>query len=146
MKFNPYLNFDGNCREAFDFYAKTLGGEIMFSMTFADMPEEEQDGEACGGAEMPEGMDDKIMHVSMEVGNITLMGSDAPGEYVKPQGMHVAINLDTPEEAERVYKALSEGGEIIMPIQETFWAQRFAMFTDRFGTPWMIDCDKPMEG
>ena len=81
----------------------------------------------------------------LAVGDQVLMGSDAPPErFDKPQGFFLSIGVDTLAEAERVYKALSEKGQIIMAIQETFWAQRFAMFVDRFGTPWMINCEKEM--
>jgi PhnB protein len=74
-----------------------------------------------------------------------LLGSDAPGGlYQKPQGISVSLEIGMPEEAERIFAALGEGGNITMPIQETFWAHRFGMLTDRFGIPWMIDCMKPM--
>jgi PhnB protein len=149
IKVNPYLNFDGNCREAFDFYAETLGGEIQYAGTFGEMPEGEvpdENSEGCANpADWPDGWQDKIMHISMQLGNVTLMGSDAPAQYARPQGINVSLNVETVEEAERLYAVLSEGGEVQMPIAETFWARRFAMFTDRFGTPWMINCEKPME-
>ena len=85
---------------------------------------------------------DKIMHASLTVGDTVLMGSDAlPNYFEKPQGFSVSLVLNDPDEAERVFNALAENGIVQMPIQETFWAARFGMLVDRFGTPWMINCD-----
>ena len=135
MQLQPYLNFNGDCAEAFRFYERTLGGKIQMMMTFGEMPD--------GGGNDP-AWKDLVMHVSMTVGDAVLMGSDAPPEMFRPmQGMSVSIAVDDVAEAERIYDALADGArEIPMPIQETFWAQRFAMLTDRFGTPWMINCSK----
>jgi PhnB protein len=136
MRINPYLNFNGNCAEAMTFYAKVLGGKDLRTMTFRDSPM---------GAQMPENEKDMVMHARFVVGNFTLMGSDAPGgRYNRPQGYAVSIDVDTPEEADRVFGALSDGGNVGMPIAETFWAKRFGMVTDRFGTHWMVNCEKPM--
>src|SRR5258708_32888479 len=88
----------------------------------------------------------KIMHARMSIGDVALMGSDAPPDrYQKPQGVMVSVGIDAPPEAERVFQALSEGGVVTMPIQETFWAQRFAMLTDRFASPWMGNCEQPQK-
>ncbi len=85
---------------------------------------------------------DKVMHTSLHVGDIDLMGSDGmPGTFVTPQGYHVSVQLDEPEEAERVFAALAEGGEIKMPLEQSFWARRFGMLTDRFGISWMVNCN-----
>jgi PhnB protein len=131
---NTYLHFNGNCEEAFDLYQKVLGGKNPMKMTF---------GEAPTGSPTPPAMKSKIMHTRIQVGDDWLMGSDAPTDrFSKPKGFAVSYNCDTPAEAERVFKALSAGGQVMMAIQETFWAQRFAMFTDKFGTPWMINCEK----
>jgi PhnB protein len=136
MKLNPYLNFNGNCEEAFQFYVKVFGSKDLRVMKFRDSPM---------GAQMPEDEKDMVVHARFTAGDTTVMGSDAPGgRYSKPGGYAVNINVDTPEEAERVFAGISEGGEIGMPIQETFWARRFGMVTDRFGTPWMVNCEKPM--
>jgi PhnB protein len=133
---NPYLMFDGRCREAFEFYEKLLGGKITGIFPHAGTPAENS---------VPPEWREKIMHVSLKVGNTTLMGSDAPPQHQqKPQGFSVNISADTPEEAERIFGPLSEGGVTIMPIAETFWARRFGMCIDRFGIPWMINCEKPM--
>ncbi|HEX6959202.1 MAG TPA: VOC family protein [Ferrovibrio sp.] len=141
MRLNPYLSFDGNCREAFAFYAAVLGGRMMAMLTWADMPadaKQQQPAEGCGPTQMPA---DKIMHACMEIDGVLLMGGDAPpGMYQKPAGATVALNIDDPAEAERVYNTLSQGGSVTMPLGETFWARRFGMFTDRFGTPWMVNC------
>ena len=134
MKINPYLTFDGNCREAFEFYAEVLGGKIVAMMTPKDAPPD-----AC----MPPDSGDMVMHARMTVGANILMGSDAPKtRYEKMQGMEVSLNISDQAEAERVYAALAEGGTKVMPLQETFWAKRFGMLVDRFGTPWMINCEK----
>jgi len=136
MKINPYLNFNGNCGEAFQFYAKVLNGKDLRIMTFADAPP--------GTPITPESKN-QVMHARFTVGNDTIMGSDAPGgRYNKPQGYAVNIGVDTPEEADRVFAALAEGGNVGMPIAETFWAKRFGMVTDRFGTHWMVNCEKTM--
>jgi len=130
----PYLNFNGDCREAIAFYASLFGGPVDM-MTYGESP-------ACD--EMPPGTSDYVMHAQLTAGSLFLMASDVPpGMYQKPVGVSVALAVDSVEEAERVYKALAEGGEVQMPLEETFWAQRFAMVADRFGTPWMINCLKP---
>ena len=132
MELNPYLNFSGNCEEAFDFYAKTLGGKILFKMTHGESPE---------GHKFPE-YRDKIMHATLQIGNQRIMGSDAPPQYyTKPQGLYVSINVPDVEESERIYNALAENASVQMPLGKTFWAERFGMLTDRFGVPWMINCE-----
>ena len=137
MKINPYLNFNGNCAEAFDVYAKILGGRDLRIMTFGQMPP--------GMGQISENEKKLVAHARFTAGDTMIMGSDAAGgRYNKPQGYAVNINVDTPEEAERIFKALSEGGNVGMPIAETFWAKRFGMVTDRFGTHWMVNCEKPM--
>jgi len=137
MKINPYLNFNGNCADAFDFYAKVLGGKDLRVMTFGDMPP---------GPDMPPVPADQkklVAHARFTAGDTTIMGSDAPGgRYNRPQGFYVNIGVDTPEEAERVFASLSQGGNVSMPIAETFWAKRFGMLTDKFGIPWMVNCEK----
>jgi PhnB protein len=137
MNLNPYLVFDGTCRKAFEFYAKVLGGKIVAMMTRADMPSDQPS--------TPE-QRDLITHARMAIGDKLLMGSDAPADrFQKMQGFTVTLGIDEPAEAERVYNALSEGGTVDVPLTETFWAQKFAMLTDRFGTPWMINCEKPRQ-
>ena len=137
MKINPYLNFNGNCAEAFDLYAKVLRGKDLNVMTFGQMPP--------GAGQISESEKKMVAHARFTVGGDTIMGSDAPGErYNKPQGYAVNISVDTPEEADRIFAALADGGNVGMPIVETFWAKRFGMVTDRFGTHWMVNCEKAM--
>lgn len=135
MRLNPYLSFEGNCKEAFQFYAKTLGTEIVMMMTYADTP--------MAAQATPE-VREKIAHAQLRVGEVVLMGSDSPhGSYTKPQGFHVTLGIDAPAEAERIFNVLAEQGSVQMPLAETFWAWRFGMLVDRFGIPWMVNCEKP---
>jgi PhnB protein len=135
MLLNPYLAFNGNCETAFKFYEKALGGKILMMLTYAQTP-------AAGQA--PQDWQNKIVHARLEIGDDTLMGGDAPPQqYQQPAGFSVSLGFEKPEEAERVFNALSDGGNVKMPIQETFWALRFGMFIDKFGIPWMVNCEKP---
>ncbi|MGI9024595.1 MAG: VOC family protein [Burkholderiaceae bacterium] len=136
MKLNTYLIFKGNCKEAFKFYEQVLRGKSMMRMTFGESPMHDQS--------KPEERD-LIMHTSLQFGDQVLMGSDAPSQmpFQPPQGFHISIGVDDVAEAERIYKALSEGGSVQMELQKTFWAERFAMFSDRFGIPWMVNCEAP---
>jgi PhnB protein len=134
MQLVPYLNFNGQCEEAFKFYEQCLGGKIVAMFTHRETPAAEHVS--------PE-WQDRIMHARLVVGDAVLMGSDSPPEHFEEQkGMSVSLHLDDPAEAERIFHALAEGGDVRMPIQETFWAHRFGMLVDRFGTPWMINCEK----
>ena len=136
MQINSYLSFKGNCAAALKFYQKVLGGNVPVKMTYGQSPM---------AKETPKEMRKYIMHARLVVGNNVLMLSDCPPDrYVEPKGITVTINVDSPKEAERLFAALSKKGTVSMPIQETFWAQRFAMFSDQFGTPWMINCEKKM--
>jgi len=133
MRATPYLNFDGTCAEAFRHYERVLGGTILYLQTHGDSPMRNNVG--------PE-WHDRVMHALFQAGELQLMASDAPpSHYEKPSGVYVSLHLDSAAEADRIYAELSEGGEVKMPLQETFWAERFAMFSDRFGTPWMINCE-----
>ncbi|HSB98204.1 MAG TPA: VOC family protein [Spongiibacteraceae bacterium] len=134
MQLNPYLIFNDQCEEAFKFYEKCLGGKIEGTVRGRDTPMADK---------MPAASLDKIMHMRLVVDGKLLMGSDAMANgYRAPQGMSVTLSIEDPAEAERVYKALSVGGKIEMELQETFWAVRFGTFTDRFGIPWMVNCEK----
>ena len=135
MQLNPHLSFNGKCEAAFKFYEQVLGGTTLLMMKYGDSPM---------AAKMPPEFRNNIMHARLKVGDMLLMGADAPPQFYEPmKGMVVTLGVDTPAEAERVFKALSENGTVRMPIQETFWAQRFGMLTDQFGTPWMVNCEKP---
>jgi PhnB protein len=132
MQLNPYLIFNGNCEEAFNFYAKCLRGELATLQRFGESP-------GCEG--MPASHRDKIMHVRLQVGDQVMMASDNhpdhPYEGVK--GCSLTLSVDKPDEADRIFNELAEGGVVVMPMQETFWAKRFGMVNDRFGVPWMIN-------
>jgi PhnB protein len=136
MKITPYLGFDGTCAEAFKFYERALHGKIDMMMTY---------GESPAAAQTPADQHGRIMHVHMKVGDQSLMGGDAPaGMHQKPAGFCVSLHVDTEVEAERVFKELGDGGKVNMPMSETFWAKRFGMAVDKFGTPWIVNCPKPM--
>jgi PhnB protein len=135
MQVSPYLFFDGNCEEAFRFYCKLLGGKVEMIARFRGSPAE---------AQVPPEWQDKIMHIQMKAGELVVMGCDAPpGQYQGATGFYLSLNTDTPEEAERIFPDLCRGGEIRMPIQDTFFARRFGMAVDRFGVPWMVNCSLP---
>jgi PhnB protein len=133
MQLNPYLFFNGQCEEAFKFYADCLGGQIEAMMSHAGTPAEEH---------VPAEWRDKIVHARLTVGDQVLMASDAPPEhYQKPQGFSVSIGIKDPAEAERIFNALAENGTVQMPLQQTFWARSFGMCVDRFGIAWMVNCE-----
>lgn len=133
---NTYLNFNGNCEEAFKAYEKILGGKIIALIKARGTPME---------SHVSPDFLDKVMHVRMSLGSAVIMGSDTPHDNFQiPQGFSVNVGVDTPAQADHIYAALAEGGTQIMPIAETFWAHRFGMCIDRFGTPWMVNCEKPM--
>ena len=134
MQLNPYLFFNGTCEEAFKFYEKCLGGKIEAMMTHAGTPAE---------AQTPPEWRNKILHARLVVDGQLLMGSDAPPDRrEEPKGFSVSLQMKDPAVAERIFHALAENGNVRMPIQETFWAARFGMLVDRFGIPWMINCEK----
>jgi PhnB protein len=134
MKFVPYLDFDGNCHEAFDFYAVVFNGRITMRMTYGESPMAD---------DMPPATHGRVMHAQLETAEGVLMGADAPPPHATSKGC-VNLAIDTPAEAERVFHALAEGGAVQMPIAETFWAHRFGMLTDRYGKAWMVNCTKPL--
>jgi PhnB protein len=135
MHVNPYLVFNGDCETAIKFYQQVLGGEITMMMTHAGTPME---------GHVPKEWQGKILHASLKIGDTVLMGSDAPPDrYEKPKGFSVSLVLDDTGEAERIFRTLSEGGSVQMPIQQTFWAARFGMLVDKFAIPWMINCNQP---
>ena len=137
MKVIPYLFFNGTCEEAFKFYEKVLGAKIEAMLPYKDMP---------GDVQHPPELLNKIMHARMSIGGQTVMASDSPPDrFNTPQGFDINLSVEKPEEAERIYNELSAGAKAIhMPLGETFWALRFGVFVDKYGTPWMINCEKPM--
>lgn len=133
MQLNPYLIFNGDCAEAFKFYEQTLGGQIESQMTFAGSPAAEH---------VPAEFADKVLHATMKIEGQTIMASDAPpGKYERPTGISVAIGLNDRDRGERIFNALAENGRVEMPFQKTFWASGFGMCVDRFGIPWMVNCE-----
>jgi PhnB protein len=133
MQLNPYLLFSGNCAEALKFYEETLGGKIETLSTFKGSPAAEH---------APPEWGDKVLHASLSIGDQSLMASDAPpGHYEQPKGISVSSALKDREKGERIFNALAEGGTLTMPFQKTFWASGFGMCTDRFGIPWMVNCE-----
>jgi PhnB protein len=130
---NAYLFFNGQCETAFKFYEQCLGGKIEIMMTHGDSPIADQ---------VSADWQPKILHARLIVGDQVLLASDSPAEhYEKPQGFCVSLQIETPTDAERIFNALAEKGEVRLPIQQTFWAARFGMLVDQFGIPWMINCE-----
>ena len=127
---DSYIHFDGQCAEAMRFYQRTLGGQLQALMTYGDAP----DQDAC-----PAGQKDRIMHACLVLDGRMLMASDVPpGMYQPKAGFAISLNYPTADEARRIFDQLSEGGQVRMPFGKTFWADGFGVFSDRFGTPWMV--------
>ena len=130
MKVFTYLNYGGNCRQAFEFYEQHLGGKIQMLMTHGDQPDASKVAPESRNA---------VLHARIDLGETTILGADVPTERFQPiRSAYLSLMTDTIDEAERVYALLSDGGQIFMPMAETFFAHRFAMLRDRFGTSWMI--------
>jgi PhnB protein len=137
MKLHTYLNYGGNCEEALRFYEKHLGGKIVMMMKFGDQPE--------AAANAPAGMKNAVLHARITIGDTLLMASDGPPDRFQPmRSVYLSLGVGSNEEAERIHKLLADGGEIFMPMQETFFAHRFSMLRDKFGTSWMIIHERPM--
>ncbi|HVW76442.1 MAG TPA: VOC family protein [Alloacidobacterium sp.] len=137
MKINTYLNYGGNCAEAFQFYEKHLGAKITFMMTYDQMPEPKQ---------VPPGAEKAVLHASLSLGETSLMASDIMGGHFQPmRSVYLALKVDSIAEAERIYNLLADGGDIFMPMQETFFAHRFGQLRDKFGTSWMVIHEKTPE-
>jgi PhnB protein len=135
MKLYTHLNFGGNCEEAFRFYEKLLGGRILVMMKKSELPRQ---------VPSPPGSADPVIHASMSVDGVELIGNDVPSEVFKPiRSSYLYLGVDSSEDAERIYAALAEGGDVGMPIAETFYAFRFAQLRDRFGTLWTIIHQRP---
>jgi PhnB protein len=136
MKLTIYLNFPGNCRKALAYYEQHLGGKVQNVSTFDQMP----------GENLPPGINrDGVMHARITIGDTLLMASDGPQGRVEPmRSAYVCYSAENNEEAERVYKALADGGEVFMPMAEMFFAHRFGQLRDKFGVNWMVIHEKPM--
>ena len=132
MEMNPYLSFNGDCEAAFKFYEQRLGGQLGPIFRYSGTPMADS---------VPAGWADKIMHSSITVGGQVLMGGDvAPAHYEAPKGFSLSLNLTSAADGERIFQDLAAGGKVTMPLEKTFWAERFGMVVDRFGIPWMINC------
>jgi len=140
MKVNTYLNFPGNCEEAMSFYEEHLGAKVLMKSRFADMAGPD------GPQNLPPGFNPNgILHARFTLGDTFLMASDGPPGKCEPmRSAYICMGVDTDAEAERIYAALTEGGEVFMPIGETFFAHRFGQFRDKFGINWMVIHEKPM--
>lgn len=128
MKLYTYLNYGGNCRQAFEFYVEHLGGKITEITTHGAV-----------STDVPDDWKNAVVHARMELGDTMLLGADIPPDRFQPmRSAYLTLILDSSTEAERIYALLVEGGQIFMPMEETFFARRFAMLRDRFGTSWML--------
>lgn len=136
MKLHTYLNYGGNCEQAFRFYEQHLGAKIVFMMKHGESPDT---------SSVPPEMKDKILYANLTLGETQLMASDVPASNFQPmRSVYLSLSVDTSAEADRIYNLLAEGGQIFMPISETFFAFRFGMLRDQFGTSWMIIHERPM--
>ncbi len=132
VKLDIYINYKGNCREAFQFYERHLGGKIIVMSTFNKMPDT---------SNLRKERLNYILHARIEIGNSVLMGADIP--MAEPmRSAYLTLRVESNEEAERIYELLSDGGEIFMKLEQTFYASRFALLRDKFGTNWMLLCEQ----
>ena len=133
MQMAPYLSFKGQCEEAFKFYEKCLGAKPGSMFRYEGTPAAEH---------APKGWANKVMHGSITIDGQTLMGADPPPDhYQEPKGFSLSLHAKTAADAERLFADLTKGGKVVMPLEKTFWAERFGMLVDRFGIPWMINCE-----
>ncbi len=138
MKLATYVNFPGNCKEALQFYEKHLGGKVVAMRTYDQMPEPKN---------IPPGLEGGVLHARILIGETLLMVSDGPPERVQPmRSAYLSLSVDSNEEAERIYAALTDGGEVFMKLEETFFAHRFGQFRDKYGVNWMVIHERPMPG
>jgi PhnB protein len=137
MQMNPYLSFKGQCEAAFKFYEQCLGAKLGPMFRYAGTPMADQ---------VPPNWQDKIMHGSLTIGGQELMGDDvAPDRYEAPKGFALSLQIDSTADAERIFRELANDGNVVMPLEKTFWAERFGMVVDRFGIPWLINCEGKTE-
>ena len=133
----PYISFPGNCAEAVDFYKNKLGAEVLFTQTYGESPMADK---------VTDDNKDKIMHTSFKIGDSVIMACDnvfKENPTTIGNNISLAIGSNDPTSADKMFEQLSEGSTVLMPMQETFWAERFGMLTDKFGINWMFNCDKP---
>ena len=133
MQVQPYVCFEGRCDEAIAFYQKALGAEVTFRMQFNEIP-------GGGDGHVAPGTEDKVMHASLRIGESTVLVSDGrvqpPAQF---RGITVSIQVKDPAQAEKAFAALADGGQVFMPLTQTFWSPKFGMLTDRFGVTWMVN-------
>jgi PhnB protein len=132
MKLDIYVNYRGVCEQAFRFYEKHLGGKITSMMAFKQLPDP---------TNVPKGRENDILHATIEIGDMLLRGADIPNAEPM-RSVYLTLRVNSAEEAERLYAVLSEEGQIFMPMEETFFALRYAQLRDRFGTSWMLLCER----
>ena len=133
LQVTPYLSFKGDCESAFQLYEQCLGGELGTLFRYGGSPMSHQ---------VPADWQDKVMHGSLTIGELVLMGADvAPQSYEPPKGFSLSIQIKSSAEAERIFEELRRDGQVVMPLEKTFWAERFGMVVDRFGIPWLINCE-----
>ena len=133
MQLSPYLSFKGDCEAAFTFYEQCLGGQLGAIFRYAGTSLAHQ---------VPAGWEDKVMHGSLTLGGLVLMGADvAPEGYEAPRGFSLSMQIESTAGAERIFHELARDGTVNMPLEKTFWAERFGMVVDRFGIPWLINCE-----
>ena len=133
MQMNPYLSFNGDCEAAFKFYEQCLGAKLGPIFRYGESPMADQ---------APADWSNKIMHGSLTIGDQLVMGADVmPEKYDQPKGISLSLQIQSTDEAERVFQELSKAGRVVMPLEKTFWAERFGMVVDRFGIPWLVNCE-----
>jgi PhnB protein len=133
VQVSVYLSFNGDCEAAFQLYERCLGAHLGQIFRYAGTPLVER---------VPADWSDKVMHGSITIGDQLLMGADvAPDQYEPPKGISLSLHPDSVDEAERIFEGLAEGGRVLAPLEKTFWAERFGMVVDRFGIPWMVNCE-----
>ena len=133
MQVSPYLNFDGQCEAAFKFYEQCLGGQLGAIFRYAGSPFADQ---------APADWQNKVMHGSVTIGDLVLMGADVtPDRYETPRGFSLSLQIKSTTDAERIFRELAKDGRIVMALEKTFWADRFGVLVDRFGTQWIINCE-----
>lgn len=132
MRLTPHVNFKGQCEAAFKFYERCFGGKILTTTTYDSTP---------AGEHVAAEWRKKVMHAEIMIGTQKIMGADPPPDRYEPcKGFALAVEVDQPAEADRIFSALAENANVTMPIQQTFWSARFGMLEDQFGIPWMVNC------
>jgi PhnB protein len=132
MKLSPHLSFNSQCQEAMEFYQRCFGAKNLYMLTYGNSPMSDR---------VPPDWRGKILHATLDIGQSILTAGDTlPGQYQPPKGFQVLIDVQDPAEAERIFRELSEGGTVQMPLQKTFWTVRFGVLVDRFGIPWEVNC------